>query len=98
MEQRAKLMARQGQSFATAQDVRVVFPSQDENDEELRDVPKDGRTVGEVLMRGNIVMKEVRSSAVVPTRIHSKHLSHSISVIQKLRARLFREATSTQVI
>lgn len=58
LEQRAKLMARQGQSFATAQDVRVVFPPQDENDEELRDVPKDGRTVGEVLMRGNIVMKE----------------------------------------
>lgn len=58
LEQRAKLMARQGQSFATAQDVRVVFPLQDENDEELRDVPKDGRTVGEVLMRGNIVMKE----------------------------------------
>lgn len=66
LEQRAKLMARQGQSFATAQDVRVVYPSQDENDEELRDVPKDGRTVGEVLMRGNIVMKEVRFSAVVP--------------------------------
>lgn len=58
LEQRAKLMARQGQSFATAQDVRVVYPPQDENDEELRDVPKDGRTVGEVLMRGNIVMKE----------------------------------------
>ncbi|KAG1894809.1 uncharacterized protein F5891DRAFT_701766 [Suillus fuscotomentosus] len=58
LEQRAKLMARQGQSFATAQDVRVVYPSRDENDEELRDVPKDGRTVGEVLMRGNIVMKE----------------------------------------
>ncbi|KAG1826116.1 uncharacterized protein BJ212DRAFT_1295378 [Suillus subaureus] len=58
LEQRAKLMARQGQSFATAQDARVVYPPQDENDEELRDVPKDGRTVGEVLMRGNIVMKE----------------------------------------
>ncbi|KAG1757416.1 hypothetical protein EDB19DRAFT_1900942 [Suillus lakei] len=34
------------------------IPPQNENDEELRDVPKDGRTVGEVLMRGNIVMKE----------------------------------------
>ncbi|KAG1885742.1 acyl-CoA synthase [Suillus subluteus] len=58
LEQRAKLMARQGQSFATAQDARVVYPPQDETDGELRDVPKDGRTVGEVLMRGNIVMKE----------------------------------------
>ncbi|KAG0709018.1 hypothetical protein DFH29DRAFT_1036431 [Suillus ampliporus] len=57
LEQRAKLMARQGQSFATAQATRVAYP-QNENDEEIRDVPKDGRTVGEVLMRGNIVMKE----------------------------------------
>jgi hypothetical protein len=52
-------MARQGQSFATAQDARVVYLPENENDQELRDVPKDGHTVGEVLMRGNIVMKEV---------------------------------------
>ncbi|KAG1755131.1 uncharacterized protein EDB91DRAFT_274649 [Suillus paluster] len=58
IEQRAKLMARQGQSFATAQDARVAYPPRHENDEEIRDVPKDGLTVGEVLMRGNIVMKE----------------------------------------
>jgi hypothetical protein len=91
-------MARQGQSFATAQDARVIYPPQDENDEEIRDVPKDGRTVGEVLMRGNIVMKEVSFATVVPSRIHSRHLLHSISATQRLRARLFGEATSTQVI
>ncbi|OJA10772.1 hypothetical protein AZE42_00312 [Rhizopogon vesiculosus] len=58
LEQRAKLMARQGQSFATAQEARVVYLPENEDDQELRDVPKDGRTVGEILMRGNIVMKE----------------------------------------
>lgn len=52
-------MARQGQSFATAQNVRVVYPPRHENDQELIDVPKDGRTVGEIVTRGNIVMKEV---------------------------------------
>ena len=53
------MMARQGQSFATAQNVRVVYPPRHEEDQELIDVPKDGRTVGEIVTRGNIVMKEV---------------------------------------
>jgi len=66
VEQRAKLMARQGQSFATAQEARVVYVPENENDEELRDVPKDGCTVGEVIMRGNIVMKEVCSQLYGP--------------------------------
>jgi len=58
LEQRAKLMARQGQIFATAQNVRVVYPPKNENDQELVDVPKDGQTTGEIITRGNIVMKE----------------------------------------
>ena len=65
LEDRAKLMARQGQAFATAQDVRVVLPPKDENDPVLVDVPKDGKTVGEIVTRGNIVMKEVSQIAVV---------------------------------
>lgn len=28
-------------------------------DAELRDVPSDGKTLGEIVVRGNIVMKEV---------------------------------------
>jgi acyl-CoA synthetase (AMP-forming)/AMP-acid ligase II len=52
-------MARQGQSFATAQEVRVVAPSTGGSDESLIDVPKDGKSVGEIVTRGNIVMKEV---------------------------------------
>jgi len=57
-------MARQGQSFATAQEARVAYLAENEHDEEIRDVPKDGHTVGEILTRGNIVMKEVCFSAV----------------------------------
>src|SRR5436305_2195972 len=49
LEQRAKLLARQGQAYVSADLVRVV-------DEEMRDVPQDGEAMGEVIMRGNNVM------------------------------------------
>jgi fatty-acyl-CoA synthase len=48
-EERARLLARQGQGYTTADLVRVV-------DEQMRDVPRDGATMGEVVMRGNNVM------------------------------------------
>jgi fatty-acyl-CoA synthase len=48
-EQRAKLLARQGQAYPSADLVRVVDP-------EGRDIPQDGDTMGEVVMRGNNVM------------------------------------------
>ena len=49
-EERARLKARQGINLVTADPVRVVDP-------ELRDVPADAETMGEVVMRGNNVMK-----------------------------------------
>jgi fatty-acyl-CoA synthase len=49
LEQRAMLLARQGQAYPSADLVRVV-------DENMRDVPRDGQTMGEVVMRGNNVM------------------------------------------
>jgi fatty-acyl-CoA synthase len=48
---RARLKARQGVAHITAGQQRVV-------DDEMRDVPADGATVGEVLYRGNVVMRE----------------------------------------
>jgi fatty-acyl-CoA synthase len=47
---RARLLARQGQAYVTHHPIRVV-------DERLEDVPADGATVGEVVMRGNNVMR-----------------------------------------
>jgi hypothetical protein len=54
-------MARQGHAFATADIVRVVHRPEDgeEGSGELVDVPWDGKTIGEIVTRGNIVMKEV---------------------------------------
>ena len=49
-EQRALLKARQGLNYVTADPVRVV-------DVDMNDVPADGETMGEVVMRGNNVMK-----------------------------------------
>jgi fatty-acyl-CoA synthase len=49
-EERARLKARQGVGLVTSDPVRVV-------DGELNDVPADGETMGEVVMRGNNVMK-----------------------------------------
>jgi fatty-acyl-CoA synthase len=50
VEQRTRLKARQGVAYVIADPIRVV-------DEEMRDVPDDGATMGEVVMRGNNVMK-----------------------------------------
>jgi fatty-acyl-CoA synthase len=48
-EEQARLAARQGQGYVMFDLVRVV-------DGEMRDVPMDGETLGEVVMRGNNVM------------------------------------------
>src|SRR5262249_19779133 len=48
-EERAKLLARQGVGYVVTDGVRVV-------DDEMHDVPRDGATLGEVVMRGNNVM------------------------------------------
>jgi len=48
--ERARIKARQGVELITSGELRVV-------DEEGRDVPRDGATVGEIVVRGNAVMK-----------------------------------------
>lgn len=55
-QDRAKLHARQGQAFITSDNVRVVYQSEEGD---LRDIPRDGTTMGEIVTSGNIVMKEV---------------------------------------
>ncbi len=49
-QERAVIKARQGVELITSGDLRVV-------DEEMKDVPRDGATVGEIVVRGNVVMK-----------------------------------------
>jgi fatty-acyl-CoA synthase len=49
VEERARLLARQGQAYISSDLVRVV-------DGDMQDVPQDGETMGEVVMRGNILM------------------------------------------
>ena len=50
VEERAALLSRQGVGMIQAERLRVV-------DDEMNDVPADGATMGEIVMRGNNVMK-----------------------------------------
>ena len=50
VEERATLLSRQGVGMIHAERLRVV-------DTEMNDVPKDGETMGEIVMRGNDVMQ-----------------------------------------
>jgi fatty-acyl-CoA synthase len=50
-DQRAQLKRRQGVSYPLQEAVTVIDP------ETMREVARDGETVGEVMFRGNIVMK-----------------------------------------
>ena len=58
--ERAKLKSRQGIAMVTSEEVRVVeqIPKHSPADVQLMDVPADGTTMGEVVMRGNVVMRE----------------------------------------
>jgi fatty-acyl-CoA synthase len=49
LDHRARLLARQGQAYPSADLVRVV-------DEDMHDIPQDADAMGEVVMRGNNVM------------------------------------------
>jgi fatty-acyl-CoA synthase len=51
VEERARLKARQGVPYEVQEDMVVADPTT------LAPVPADGETIGEILMRGNIVMK-----------------------------------------
>jgi len=50
IKERSRLMARQGVGMIVTDGIRVV-------DEHMNDVPRDAATMGEVVMRGNNVMK-----------------------------------------
>ncbi|MEP7191725.1 MAG: long-chain-fatty-acid--CoA ligase [Actinomycetota bacterium] len=50
IRERSRLMARQGVGMIVTDGIRVV-------DENMQDVPRDAETMGEVVMRGNNVMK-----------------------------------------
>jgi fatty-acyl-CoA synthase len=51
LDERAALMARQGVRYPTLDGVRIVDPAT------MADMPADGATLGELVLRGNTVMK-----------------------------------------
>jgi fatty-acyl-CoA synthase len=69
-DERARLLARQGQGYITAERARVV-------DEHMNDVPKDGQTMGEVVMHGNNVMKGYYNNQEATTQAFAGGWFHS---------------------
>ena len=51
LEKQSDIKSRQGVAYIVQEGIRVV------NQKDFSDVPKDGETIGEVLLRGNITMK-----------------------------------------
>lgn len=90
-------MARQGYSYTIADGARVVYQTEGED---LKDVPLDGKTIGEVVVRGNLVMKEVNVSHDTPCSF--KFLTffpapYSISQTRRRPRKLSRADTSIAV-
>jgi fatty-acyl-CoA synthase len=50
-DQQARLLARQGVAYPVLEGLMVADP------ETLKPVPSDGQTIGEIMMRGNVIMK-----------------------------------------
>jgi len=50
LDERSRMMARQGQGYVTADLVRVV-------DDDMNDIEQDAETMGEIVMHGNMVAK-----------------------------------------
>ena len=51
LEEKAKMMARQGVRYPTLDDYRIVDPMT------MKPAPADGETIGELVLRGNTIMK-----------------------------------------
>ena len=76
LDERAKVMGRQGFAFATADEVRAwlgfvmtrltvvaqIRVVEQRDDDQIIDVPRDGTTLGEIVIRGNKVMSGVSLS------------------------------------
>ena len=73
--ERSRLMARQGVGMITAEEARVV--STYGHSDTLVDVPADGVTMGEIVMRGNTVMKEYFRDADATTEAFRGGWFHS---------------------
>lgn len=58
VDSRARMMARQGHSYLTSDEVRVVRTesSTDSSSDDLIDVQRNGQETGEIVIRGNMVM------------------------------------------
>jgi fatty-acyl-CoA synthase len=70
LEQHFRYLVRQGQAYISSDLVRVA-------DAEMNDVLRDGQTMGEVIMRGNIVMSGYYDDPAATTKAFAGGWFHS---------------------
>jgi fatty-acyl-CoA synthase len=88
-DERARFKARQGFANVCAGEVRVV-------DEHMRDVPADGHTMGEVVMRGNVVMSGYYADREATDRACAGGWFHSGDIaVRHAECRQFDRSRST---
>ena len=66
-EERATVKARQGVELITSGELRVV-------DDDGHEVPHDGATLGEIVVRGNVVMEGYYNDPEATASAHSRRL------------------------
>ena len=71
LAEQATLKARQGVRYLPLEDLQVLDP------ETMAPVPKDGKTIGEVMFRGNVVMKGYFKNAAATNEVFAGGWFHS---------------------
>lgn len=70
-DERASVKARQGVNMAILEDLTVMDP------ETMEEVPRDGETIGEVMFRGNVVMRGYLKNPTATTEAFAGGWFHS---------------------
>ena len=76
-DKKFRKLARQGHAFLTSLPVRVVHTDSSDNSRDLIDVARDGRQIGEIVLRGNICAKGYYNDEEATRRLFAGGFLHT---------------------